>query len=56
MLSLTVKVGHTLKIGDATVCVVRLKAGGVVLGIDAPPDVKVVRDDAIVTVKKESAK
>jgi sRNA-binding carbon storage regulator CsrA len=46
MLALTVKLDHSVKIGDTTVYVVRLKDNGVVLAIDAPPDVPIIRDDA----------
>jgi len=46
MLALTVKTGHSVQIGNTTVHVVRLKDNGVVLAIDAPPNVPIVRDDA----------
>lgn len=47
MLALTVKVGHSVQIGETTVYVVRLKPEGVILSFDAPPEVRIVRDDAI---------
>lgn len=46
MLALKIKVGRSVKVGEATVYVVRLKPDGVVLSFDAPPGVRIVRDDA----------
>lgn len=52
MLALTVKVGHSVKVGETTVYVVRLKPDGVILSFDAPPEVRIVRDDAKVREPK----
>lgn len=46
MLALTIKVGHSVQVGETTVYVVRFKPDGVILSFDAPPEVRIVRDDA----------
>ncbi len=46
MLVLSRKVGEKIRIRDNIfVTVVRVKGGGVQLGIEAPKDVKIVRDE-----------
>ena len=46
MLVLTRKVGERILIGEnITVTVVKLTSGGVRIGIDAPPEVAVVREE-----------
>lgn len=45
MLVVSRKLGQTIKIGDITVTIVKV-GESVKLGIDAPKDVPVVRDDA----------
>lgn len=52
MLALTIKVGHSVQVGETTVYVVRLKPDGVILSFDAPPEVRIVRDDAKVREPK----
>jgi carbon storage regulator len=48
MLVLTRKVGERFRIGeDIYVTVVRIADGGVRLGIDAPPQVSIVRSELI---------
>ena len=46
MLVLTLHVGHSLQIGRATVILDRIDYGKVRLAIDAPPEVRILRDDA----------
>jgi carbon storage regulator len=47
MLVLTRKVGEQIQIGDGvTVTVVRISAGSIRLGVDAPTGVAILRDDA----------
>jgi carbon storage regulator len=59
MLVLSRKVGERILIGDQiAVTVVRVTNGGVRIGIDAPPDLPVVREelkDAITTVDDKPA-
>lgn len=46
MLVLSRKVGERIRIGDGiTVTVVRIAGGGVRLGIQAPPELPVVREE-----------
>jgi carbon storage regulator len=46
MLVLTRKEGERIKIGpDVIITIVRIKGGGVRVGIEAPPEVKVVRGE-----------
>jgi carbon storage regulator len=46
MLVLSRKVGERIKIGDGvTITVVRVSGGGVRLGIEAPPEMAVVREE-----------
>ena len=46
MLVLSRKVGERIKIGDGvTITVVRVSGGGVRLGIEAPPELPVVREE-----------
>ena len=53
MLALTIKVGHSVKVGETTIHVVRLKPDGVILAFDAPDEVQIVRDDAKSKERKE---
>lgn len=46
MLVISRKEGETVQIGEATVTVIGRRGSEVRLGIVAPPDVPVVRDDA----------
>jgi len=48
MLVITREIGSSVKIGDANVTVLRLNGKGVRLGIIAPKDIIITRDDAIV--------
>jgi len=55
MLLLTRKVGEKLKIGDdVTVSVLGVKGGQIRIGIDAPRDVKVDREEVFQKILKES--
>ena len=55
MLLLTRKVGEKLKIGDdVTVSVLGVKGGQIRIGIDAPRDVKVDREEVFQRIQKES--
>ncbi len=45
MLVLSRKIGEKLRIGQALVTVVKWDRGGIVLGIDAPANVLVLRDE-----------
>ena len=46
MLVLSRKVGERIRIGDSvTITVVRVTGGGVRLGIEAPPELPVVREE-----------
>lgn len=49
MLVITRKVGETLRIGEATVHVLRRKSGAMRLGIEAPSHVRIVRGEIIDT-------
>jgi carbon storage regulator len=56
VLILTRRVGETLKIGeDVTVTVMAVKSGQVRLGIGAPKDVPVYREEIYERVKQEQA-
>ena len=47
MLVLSRKIGEVLKVGDnITVMVTKIKGNKVLIGIDAPDDVRIVREDA----------
>ena len=55
MLLLTRKVGEKLKIGDdVTVSVLGVKGGQIRIGIDAPRNVKVDREEVFQRILKES--
>jgi carbon storage regulator len=57
VLILTRRVGETLKIGEeVTVTVLAVKSGQVRLGIGAPKDVAVHREEVYVRVQSEKAK
>lgn len=43
MLVITRKINETVRIGDAVVTVTKIKGGQVTIGIEAPPEVKVLR-------------
>ena len=48
MLVLTWKVNRTIKIGDATIRMLKVKNGEWVrIGIDAPADIQIVREEAV---------
>ncbi|MDX2418981.1 MAG: carbon storage regulator CsrA [Xanthomonadales bacterium] len=54
MLLLTRKVGEKLKIGDdVTVSVLGVKGGQIRIGIDAPRNVKVDREEVFQRIQKE---
>ncbi|MCA9106522.1 MAG: carbon storage regulator [Planctomycetales bacterium] len=56
MLVLSRKVGERILIGNnIAVTVVRLASGGVRLGIEAPPDMPVVREELAQQMKQESS-
>jgi len=55
MLVLSRKVGERILLGDnIKITVVRISGGGVRLGIEAPTDLPVVREEVVIS--KESAK
>jgi carbon storage regulator len=55
MLILTRKTGEVIKIGDQiTLHVVEINKGFVKLGIDAPSDVKILREEVYERVKQEN--
>ncbi len=55
MLLLTRKVGEKLKIGeDVTVIVLGVKGGQIRIGVDAPRDVKVNREEVFQRILKEN--
>ena len=57
MLILTRRIGEILKIGEAvTVTVLAVKSGQVRLGIGAPRDVQVHREEVFERVQKEKTK
>ena len=47
MLMLSRKKDQSIKIGDVTIIVTRIKGGVVRLGIEAPKDTKVVRSELL---------
>ena len=56
MLVLTRKVGERIQLGDQiTVTLVKISGNMVRLGIDAPPDVSVVRQELVGSFAAESA-
>jgi len=56
-LVLTIRLGGEIKIGDdITIKVLRINPGQVKIAFDAPPDVVILRDNAINRVKKEKPK
>jgi carbon storage regulator len=55
MLVLTRKVGEKIQIGDGvTVTVVRISAGAIRLGVEAPTGVAILRDDAKVDAESSA--
>jgi carbon storage regulator len=56
MLVLSRKVGERILIGDhVTVTVVRVTGGGVRLGIEAPPEMAVIREELQTNLEKQPA-
>lgn len=56
MLVLSRKVGERIRIGDAvTVTVVRVSGGGVRLGIEAPPELPVIREELYQELQRPSS-
>lgn len=47
MLCLTIKQGHTLTIGSATVLIREIKGDKVFVGVEAPREVPIQRDDCV---------
>ncbi len=57
MLVLSRKVGERILIGpDIAVTVVRVTGGGVRLGIEAPPDLPVVREELAQAIQEEQGR
>jgi len=57
MLVLSRKVGERIRIGDGVVVtVVRITGGGVRLGIEAPAEMPVVREELFNEIQEESGK
>jgi carbon storage regulator len=57
MLVLTRKLGENIRIGDSVkITVLEVRAGQVKLGIDAPPDVKVHREEIYARIQEENRK
>ena len=55
MLVLSRKVGERIRIGESiTVTVVRVSGGGVRLGIEAPPELPVVREEIFRELHKQA--
>ena len=55
MLVLSRKVGERIRIGDGiTVTVVRVTGGGVRLGIEAPPELPVIREELYGEIRDDS--
>ena len=53
MLVLSRKVGQRIRIGkEVTITVVRITGGGVRLGIEAPPDLAVIREELIAELRR----
>ena len=56
MLCLNRKTGERIRIGpDIEVCIVQVREGRVIVGIEAPENVSVLRDDAIKQEKPKAA-
>lgn len=56
MLVLSRKVGESVKIGDAVVTIVRIDDGRIRIGIDAPPNVKILRTELPVLADTKPSK
>ena len=57
MLVLTRKLGENIRIGDAVkITVLEVRSGQVKLGIEAPPDVKVHREEIYARIQEENRK
>ena len=57
MLVLTRKLGENIRIGDAVkITVLEVRSGQVKLGIEAPPEVKVHREEIYVRIQEENRK
>ena len=55
MLVLTRKLGENIRIGDSVkITVLEVRSGQVKLGIDAPPEVKVHREEIYARIQEES--
>lgn len=54
MLVLSRKVGEMIRIGDVSVAVIEIRGDKVRLGIEAPPEVKVHREEVYQAIKAES--
>ena len=55
MLVLTRKLGENIRIGDSVkITVLEVRSGQVKLGIEAPPDVKVHREEIYVRIQEEN--
>ncbi len=55
MLVLTRKLGENIRIGDSVkITVLEVRSGQVKLGIDAPPDVKVHREEIYARIQEEN--
>ena len=56
MLVLSRKVGEKILIGDKiSVTIVRISGGGVRLGIEAPPELAVIREELKAAIEKETS-
>ena len=54
MLVLTRKLGEVIRVGEAvTVRVLEVKGNQVRLGVDAPPDVRIYREEVYLAIQKE---
>lgn len=54
MLVLTRKIGESIRIGDSTkITVLEVRSGQAKLGIDAPPEVKVHREEVYARIQEE---
>ncbi|WP_417459089.1 carbon storage regulator [Kordiimonas sp.] len=54
MLVLTRKEGQSITAGDVTVHVRRISGNSVSIGVDAPPTVRILRDDAVSVIDVEA--
>jgi len=55
MLVLTRKLGEVIRVGDAvTVRILEVKGNQVRLGIEAPPDVRIYREEVYRAIRKEN--